>query len=282
MLFTRLKKALGKLSAVFAQTRQAPVENYEAILLQADVGVKYTNRILERVRRQSEPLTALKQEIFDLINLPAPRVETGPPRIVMISGINGSGKTTTAAKLARFFNRQGGVLLASCDTYRDAASEQLEIWARRAGVEIVTSQKGQDAAAVGFDAVSKASAQGIPTVIIDTAGRLHTRTDLMEELKKVKRVITKLKPTGPDLNLLTIDSTLGQNSLQQARVFTRELGINGLILTKFDGTAKGGCMIPICNELNLPVVYLGMGEGIEDLVEFNPRDFVDALFAGLA
>ena len=282
MLFARLKKALGKLSSVFAQVRQSPVDEYEAILLQADIGVKYTNLILEKIRHQAEPRAALKKEILLLIDRPRPKVDSEPPRIIMLSGVNGSGKTTTAAKLARLFNPKGGVLLASCDTYRDAASEQLAIWAQRAGVEIVTSQKNQDAAAVAFDAISKASAKGIPTVIVDTAGRLHTRTDLMEELKKIKRVITKLKPSGPDLNLLTIDSTLGQNSLQQARVFTGELGINGLVLTKFDGTAKGGCIIPICNELNLPVVYLGMGEGIEDLAEFDPREFVDALFEGIA
>jgi len=281
MLFARLKKALGKLSSVFAQVRQAPVDTYEAVLLQADIGVKYTNLILEKIRHQTEPRAALKQVILELIDQPLPKVDSVPPRVIMLSGVNGSGKTTTAAKLAWHFNQQGGVLLASCDTYRDAASEQLAIWASRASVEIVTSLKNQDAAAVAFDAISKASAKAIPTVIVDTAGRLHTRTDLMEELKKIKRVITKLKPSGPDLNLLTIDSTLGQNSLQQARVFTRELGINGLVLTKFDGTAKGGCIIPICNELNLPVVYLGMGEGIEDLGEFDPREFVDALFEGI-
>lgn len=282
MLFARLKKALGKLSSVFAQIRQAPVDDYEAVLLQADIGVKYTNLILEKIRHQADPRTALKREILQLIDRPRPKVGTEPPLVIILSGVNGSGKTTSAAKLARFFNLKGGVLLASCDTYRDAASEQLEIWARRAGVEIVASQKNQDAAAVAFDAITKASSKGIPSVIIDTAGRLHTRTDLMEELKKIKRVITKLKPSGPDLNLLTIDSTLGQNSLQQARVFTKELGINGIVLTKFDGTAKGGCIIPICNELNLPVLYLGMGEGIEDLAEFDPREFVDILFEDIA
>jgi len=281
MLLARLKKALGKLNAVFAPVRRLPLEDFEAILLQADVGVEYTNRILEKIRGHADPRSALKEEIFKLIDRPMPRYDPEPPRIIMLSGVNGSGKTTTAAKLAHIFNARGGVLLASCDTYRDAASEQLSIWASRAGVEIVASQKNQDAAAVAYDAVSKAVAQRIPTVIVDTAGRLHTRTDLMEELKKIKRVVVKFKPAGPDLNLLTIDSTLGQNSLQQARVFTRELGINGLILTKFDGTAKGGCIIPIGNELSLPVVYLGLGEGIEDLAEFDPREFIDALFEGI-
>jgi fused signal recognition particle receptor len=280
MPFGRFKQALGKLSRLFAQVKEAPVEAYEEVLLQADVGVKYTALILEKVRRRADPLPALKQEIFNLINRSFPKIETPPPLIVMVCGVNGTGKTTTVAKLAHIYNRQGGVLLASCDTYRDAASEQLAIWSKRAGVEIVLSQKGQDAAAVAFDAVNKALTKKIPTVLVDTAGRLHTRTDLMAELKKIRRVITKLKPSGPDLVLLTIDSTLGQNSLQQALSFTREVGVNGLILTKFDGTAKGGCIIPISQELGLPVLYLGLGEGIEDLAPFDPQEFVEVLFEG--
>ncbi len=180
--------------------------------------------------------------------------------------------------MANLYSKKEKVILVCADTYRDASSEQLEIWAQRAGVEIVASQKGQDAAAVVFDAISKARAKSIDTILIDTAGRLHTRSDLMDELKKIRRVIIKLKPTGPDLNILTIDANLGQNSIQQARVFTQETGVNSLILTKFDGTAKGGAIIPICNELKLPVLYLGIGEDIEDIIEFDPHTFVEALF----
>ncbi len=278
MLFSRLKQALGKLSGLFGATSNAPLETYETLLLEADVGVPCTALILGQIRNKPDPRSRLKEEILRRLERPAPPPAKEPPLIIMLSGVNGSGKTTTAAKLAHRYRQTGDVLLASCDTYRDAASTQLEIWARRTGVEIITSQKGQDAAAVAYDAVNKAMTRRTPTVIIDTAGRLHTRIDLMEELKKIKRVIGKLRPAGPDLNLLTIDSTLGQNSIQQARIFTKELAINGLILTKFDGTAKGGAIIPICQELNLPVLYLGIGEGIDDLVEFDAREFTDALF----
>lgn len=278
MLLSRFKQALGKLTGLFGATRTAPVEDFEAILLAADVGIACTEMILARCRRAADPRAQLKTEIHRLLERPVPRCGTEPPVVIMICGVNGSGKTTTAAKLAHRYRQSGDVLLASCDTYRDAASTQLEIWARRSGVEIVTSQKGQDAAAVAFDAVSKAMTRRTPAVIIDTAGRLHTRVDLMDELKKIKRVIGKLRPAGPDLNLLTIDSTLGQNSIQQARTFTKELSINGLILTKFEGTAKGGAIIPICRELDLPVLYLGIGEGIDDLAEFDARQFTDALF----
>jgi fused signal recognition particle receptor len=213
-----------------------------------------------------------------LLTMPQPTLGDAP-HIIMVSGVNGSGKTTTVAKLAYRYRRTGTVILASGDTYRDAGHEQLEIWAQRAGVEIVGSQKGQDAGAVVYDTIAKALQKNIDTVLIDTAGRLHTRSDLLEELKKIRRVITKLKARGPDLNLLTIDATLGQNSIQQARVFTHAIDINGLVLTKCDGTAKGGAVIPICNELHLPILFLGVGESIEDLIEFDPQAFVDILFA---
>ncbi|MBE0433029.1 signal recognition particle-docking protein FtsY, partial [candidate division WOR-3 bacterium] len=181
-------------------------------------------------------------------------------------------------KLANLYHRNDSVLLVSGDTYRDAAHEQLETWAKRVGVETVGSQRGQDAAAVVHDALSKALVKDIGYVVIDTAGRLHTRSDLMEELRKIVRVIKKFRPAGPDLNILTIDASLGQNSIQQARVFTEAIAVNGLVLTKMDGTAKGGAIIPISNELRLPVLYLGVGESIADIVEFEPREFVEALF----
>jgi fused signal recognition particle receptor len=274
-MLSKLKKALG----IFSRAKGASYNEIEEILLRADVGIKYTERIIQNIKKvRGDPVDLLKQEIFNLLDKEKPTTDTAAPLIIMVSGVNGSGKTTTVAKLAYRYSQETKVLLASGDTYRDAAHEQLGIWAQKTAVEIVGSQKGQDAAAVVYDAIAKAQAQSIDTVIVDTAGRLHTRTDLMEELKKIKRVITKLKPTGPDLNVLTIDATLGQNSLQQATIFTREIGINGLILTKFDGTAKGGAIIPICNELNVPVLYLGVGEKIDDLIEFDPKIFVDALF----
>jgi fused signal recognition particle receptor len=278
-MFNKFKKALSKATQLFSRARGACISDVEEILLRADVGVKYTELILQKIKKNGGDLTeTLKNEIVNLLNLPKPQIGTTNPVVIMVSGVNGSGKTTTVAKLANLYSKKEKVLLVCADTYRDAASEQLEIWAKRADVEIVTSQKGQDAGAVVFDAISKARAKSIDTIFIDTAGRLHTRSDLMEELKKISRVITKMKATGPDLNMLTIDANLGQNSIQQARIFTQEIGINGLILTKFDGTAKGGAIIPICNELRLPVLFLGIGEGIEDIIEFDPHAFVEALF----
>ncbi len=278
-MFSKLKKALSKATALFSHTKGAGPEDIEEILLRADVGTKYTDLILRGLRKNEHDLTkALKNKLMHLLTLPKPHIEMVKPIIVMVSGVNGSGKTTTVAKLANLYSKTEKVILACGDTYRDAASEQLEIWAKKADLEIVTSEKGQDAAAVVFDAISKARAKSADTVLVDTAGRLHTRSDLMEELKKIRRVITKFKPSGPDLNILTVDANLGQNSIQQARVFTQEIDINGLILTKFDGTAKGGAIIPICNELQLPVLYLGIGEGIEDIAEFDPKTFVELLF----
>ncbi len=275
MPLPHLRKILGRLAGIFGKAISSDLAAIEQILLGADVGVKYTTLLIEQINKNPEMLRA---EILRLINIDQPIIKDQKPLVVLICGVNGSGKTTTVAKLAHLYQKNGSVLLVSADTYRDAASEQLDIWAEKAGVEIVRSQKGQDAGAVVYDALNKARIKSIDTVLIDTAGRLHTRTDLMEELKKIRRVVTKLKPTGPDLSLLTIDATLGQNSIQQAKVFTKELGINGLILTKFDGTAKGGAIIPICDELRVPVLYLGTGERIEDLVAFNPEEFVTALF----
>lgn len=278
-MLNKFKQALSRASALFSRAKGASLDEIEEILLQADVGVKYTNTILKKIKEgKNNPTGRLKDELINLLTIPNPLMHSGTPTVIMVSGVNGSGKTTTVAKLAYLYSQKGKVMLVSGDTYRDAAHEQLEIWSKKAKVEIVGSQKGQDAAAVVYDALSKAQVQTIDTLLIDTAGRLHTRTDLMEELKKIKRVILKLKPSGLDLNILTIDANLGQNSIQQARIFKQDTGINGLILTKFDGTAKGGAIIPICNELQLPVLYLGVGEGLEDLIEFDPRTFVDALF----
>ncbi len=279
MAFNRLTKVLSRVKKIFAPVHKGSIDEIEEILLRADVGVKYTHRIIEEIKKsRKDPVTALKAELYKYINIPLPRPEDTAPMVIMVSGVNGSGKTTTVAKLAYLHLKNSRVILASADTYRDAANEQLSFWAAKTGVELVASQKGQDAGAVVYDAISKAQARNFNTVIVDTAGRLHTRTDLMAELKKIVRVVKKLLNKEPDFNLLTIDATLGQNSIQQARIFTQEIAINGLVLTKFDGTAKGGAIIPICQELNLPVLYLGVGERIEDLVPFDPRAFIDALF----
>lgn len=278
-MLNKLRKALSKASQLFSQTKGASVTEIEDILLRADVGIKYTEEIMKRINKRSIDLgEALKRELIELLSIDVPEIGIEKPVIIMVCGVNGSGKTTTVAKLANLYQQHEKVILASGDTYRDAASEQLDIWAQRANVDIVVSKKGQDAGAVIFDTISSAKAKVIDKVLIDTAGRLHTRIDLMAELKKIRHVITKFRPRGPDLAILTIDANLGQNSIQQARVFTEEIGINALILTKFDGTSKGGAIIPICNELNLPVLYLGVGEGLDDIVEFEPVAFVETLF----
>ncbi|MGQ9702813.1 MAG: signal recognition particle-docking protein FtsY [bacterium] len=275
MPLVHIRKFLDKLSGVFSRVKWEDVSILEQTLLEADVGAKYTDMLIEKIAHNPG---GLKEEILKLIDIPLPEITNKKPFVILVCGVNGTGKTTTIAKIAYLYQKKGTVLLVSADTYRDAAGEQLDIWAQKLGVDIVRSHKGQDAGAVIYDALQKAILKNIDTVLIDTAGRLHTRVDLMEELKKIKRVIAKLKPSGPDLCLLTIDATLGQNSIPQARIFTKELGVNGLILTKFDGTAKGGAIIPICNELKLPVFYLGVGEKIDDLIEFDAHHFVEALF----
>jgi fused signal recognition particle receptor len=205
--------------------------------------------------------------------------EDRKPFIIMIVGVNGVGKTTTVGKLAYNFKSRGKkVLIGAGDTFRAAANEQLEIWAKRAGVDIIQQQKGSDPGAVAFDTVKSALARDIDVVLIDTAGRLHTKTNLMEELKKVKRVIQKLIPRAPDEIWLVLDATIGQNSIQQARQFHQALGITGLIITKLDGTAKGGVVFAIANELKIPVKFIGVGENIDDLQPFDPESFIDALF----
>ncbi len=275
-----IRKAFTKAAALFSQIKSAPLDDIEEILLRADVGTRFTRILLESLKgKRNDVIQTLKGEMVRLLTIPKP-AETGiKPTVVMVSGVNGSGKTTTIAKLAHRCSKHDSVLLAGADTYRDAASEQLAVWAQRAQVEMVMSQRGQDAAAVVFDALTRARSQEISTVFVDTAGRLHTRRDLMDELVKIERIIRKFKPDGPDLNLLTIDARLGQNSITQARVFSEAINLNGLILTKFDGTAKGGALIPICNELKLPVLYLGVGEGLDDIVVFEPEKFVSMLFS---
>ncbi len=257
---------------------------FEELLLGADVGVEATRLLTDRVLRAADRRAALEQEIVAILKKGAER--TGGtlaasqvrPQVIMIVGVNGSGKTTTVGKLCFHFARQGRkVVVAAADTYRDAAAEQLAIWAARAGAEIVSSTKGQDAAAVAYDAIVKAVSKEMDLVLVDTAGRLHTRKDLMAELEKIRRVCAKARPQAPDETWLVLDATVGQNGLRQARVFHEQLSLTGVVVAKLDGTARGGILIPIALELGLPVKFVGTGEDIEDLEPFDPEAFARLL-----
>ncbi|MEW6674696.1 MAG: signal recognition particle-docking protein FtsY [Nitrospirota bacterium] len=223
----------------------------------------------------------LKKKMVSILGYSQPIVVYGDrPFVILAVGVNGVGKTTTIGKLASRFRSQGlSVLLAAADTFRAAAIEQLEIWAKRADAQFVKHQSGSDPAAVAFDAIVAAKHRGVDVVIVDTAGRLHTKSPLMEELRKVKRVIEKAMPDAPQEILLVVDATTGQNALRQAEMFDRAIGITGIALTKLDGTAKGGIIFAIKKEFNIPVRLIGVGEGIDDLRDFNPEEFVEALFS---
>ncbi len=257
------------------------LEELEAALISADVGARATAQLLDRLSRAGEnPQAALEQEIIRLLSgtergdRPSPET----PVVIMIVGVNGSGKTTTVGKLAHYYAVRGRrVIIAAADTYRDAASEQVRIWAERADVAIVHSQKGQDPGAVVFDTIIRARQQQFDTVLVDTAGRLHTRQDLMAELEKIKRVCSKVKPGAPEEIWLVLDATVGQNGLRQAEIFHQRLGLTGIIITKLDGTARGGIIIPVVIELKLPVLFVGTGEGLNDLEQFNPQEYARAL-----
>lgn len=280
MLWKRVKERLSELRNLFKKTSETTGSSLEEALILADVGNKFSRHLTEIISKAQSPVQALREEITKLLDRPKTPPLFLPPEVIMVVGVNGSGKTTTVAKLAHYLGEhQKKVLVVSADTYRDAANLQLEIWAKRAGVDIVTSQQGQDGASVAYDGVARAVSKNIDCVLVDTAGRLHTRVDLLEELKKIKRVIGKVKPGAPEKVLLTIDATLGQNSIRQAVTFNEAIGITGLVLTKLDGTAKGGAIIPIVNELNIPVEFLCLGEDIDDIVEFDAKEFADALFS---
>ncbi len=272
------------------------LEEIEAILLTADIGVTTTNKIItslkQRVKQEkfenSDALfEILKEEILKLLIEENPDNENiynlqieNKPHIILIVGVNGVGKTTSIGKLSyNYKNANKSVVIGAADTFRAAANEQLEIWAERAGVEIIMQAQGADPAAVAFDTVKSAQAKGKDIVIIDTAGRLHTKGNLMQELEKITRVITKLKPSGPDEVFLVLDATTGQNAIIQAQEFKKVAKLTGIILTKLDGTAKGGVVIPIVDELRIPVKFIGVGEKIDDLQVFNSVEFVEALFA---
>jgi fused signal recognition particle receptor len=260
------------------------LEGLEEILIMADVGVAATEHLLGRVRgrmRHGESLRALvKEEILTVLEAAnRPPVETGRPRVVLVVGVNGTGKTTTVGKLASLLKSQGqSPLICAADTFRAAAVEQLEIWAHRAGVDIVRAGAGADPAAVVFDAVSSGKAKQRDVVLVDTAGRLHTRVNLMTELEKIRRIASRVVEGAPHEVLLVLDATVGQNGVAQARQFTSAAGVTGIVLAKLDGTAKGGVAVAIAHDLELPIRYVGTGETIDDLVAFSPREYVDALF----
>jgi len=290
-LFKTRAGILGKLEYLITGRKSIDsqmLEEMEAIFLKADVGVKTTQRIINGLEQKFykspaksfEELRNWLKEILLLIleeGIPL-NLTTEKPWVFLIIGVNGSGKTTTIAKLAyRFQQNSNKILLAAADTFRAAAIDQLEIWGKRLGVDVVRHQPGADPAAVVYDALQAARAREVDVLLVDTAGRLHTRINLMEELKKIKRVINREYSFAPQEVLLVLDAITGQNALSQARLFQEALRVTGIILTKLDGTARGGIVIAIKEELNIPVKLIGVGEELEDLEEFNPRKFVEAL-----
>jgi fused signal recognition particle receptor len=266
------------------------IEALEELLISADVGIPATERIVNAVRgraRRGESLRDLvKDEIRKVFETVEPsgaghgNVNNGHhPHVTLIVGVNGTGKTTTIGKLANLLKASGKQpLVCAADTFRAAAVEQLEIWAKRAGVDIVRAKEGSDPAAVVFDAIQSGKARGRDPILVDTAGRLHTRVNLMNELDKIRRVAGRAAEGAPHEVLLVLDATVGQNGLQQAREFTSVAGVTGIVLTKLDGTAKGGVAVSIAHDLKLPIRYVGVGEGIDDLIPFSPQEYVDALF----
>lgn len=300
--FQKLKESLaktkdnifGRISQVVSRRKidDDLIDEIEQILIEADVGVKATARLIEAIKEKSrqrnltegDEITALlKEEIAAILSkedaelFPA---NPAKPVVWLIVGVNGVGKTTTIGKLATYFAGQGKqVIIGACDTFRAAAIEQVSIWAQRSGVEIIKTRRDADPAAVAFDAALASRARGVDLLLIDTAGRLHTKGHLMEELQKIKRVVLKAVPDSPVYSKLILDGTTGQNALSQVKVFTDAVGCDGLIITKLDGTAKGGVIIAIAEELGVPVDFIGLGEGIDDLQRFDARKFAEALFS---
>jgi fused signal recognition particle receptor len=298
--FDRMKQAVSRtreslssrIEGIVALTRtvdEQSLDDLENALLSSDIGLPTTTAILDalrdRARRQGiesgeELRTLLKGQLRIILEAPQRPIVTPatPPKVTFLVGVNGTGKTTTSGKLAAWSRAQGhSVLLCAADTFRAAAIEQLEIWASRSGVEMIKTRQGGDPAAVLYDAISAAKARGIHDLYVDTAGRLHTKTGLMDELDKMRRTASRLIPDAPHEVLLVMDATTGQNGLQQARVFTQSAGVTGIVLTKLDGTAKGGIAVAIARELNLPVRFAGVGEKMSDLLEFSPAEFVDSM-----
>jgi fused signal recognition particle receptor len=287
---SRLRDSLGRsrralteqlVVAAFDPADDEAWERLEEALIQADVGVRATAELVQRLEARGELSdlnAALAEELTRLLGEPSTLAVQERPSVVLVVGVNGTGKTTTIGKLARKLREHDHeVIVAAADTFRAAAEEQLEIWARRAGADFVGSVRGADPAAVAFDAIGAAQARGRDVVIVDTAGRLQTQTNLMEELAKIRRVIANRLEGAPHEVLLVIDATTGQNGLQQARLFGEKVGVTGVALTKLDGSARGGIAVAIAHELGLPVKLVGVGEGLDDLRPFDASDFARAL-----
>jgi fused signal recognition particle receptor len=284
-----LNESLGGFIALTREVDESTLADLEPLLLAADIGAATSAEIINNLRERAlrtgiesgtELKTLLKAElkrILDGVAIPIAHPAT-PPEVIMMVGVNGTGKTTTTGKLAHLFTQQGRtVLLCAADTFRAAAIEQLEVWAGRSNTPIIKTKQGGDPSAALYDACTAARARGTQVLIVDTAGRLHTKTDLMKELDKMRRTAEKLIPSAPHQTLLVMDATTGQNGLQQARLFTEAARVTGIVLTKLDGTAKGGIVLAIATELKLPVVYAGIGEKLEDLIPFDSATFVDSL-----
>jgi fused signal recognition particle receptor len=291
-VFSKLSRAVIGKSRVDAEV----LDNLEEVLVSADVGVTTTLRIIERIEARvdkdkylntSELNTILKEEIVSLLenNISGPEfnfdsILPASPYVIMVVGVNGSGKTTTIAKIAHQYKNAGKkVLLGAADTFRAAAIEQLQIWSERAGVQIIKQKMGSDPASVAYDSVKSGVAGNYDVVIIDTAGRLHNKINLMTELSKIKRVMEKVMPEAPHEVLLVLDGSTGQNAFEQAKQFTAATNVTAMAITKLDGTAKGGVVIGISDQFNIPVRYIGLGEKLDDLQIFNPYEFVDSLFS---
>lgn len=291
--YDRLKAGLARtrdtfadhVSQVLAQPLSPAVfDDLEAALIQADVGVTATSVIIERLRARRDARDtasvrqALRAVIIELLGAKEPLRIDPPPAAIIVLGVNGVGKTTTIGKLAYRLSREGKhVLLAAADTFRAAAIDQLDIWAKRSRSDVVRHAQGADPAAVVFDAVAAVKARGLDILIVDTAGRLHTKVNLMEELKKINRVVARELAGGPVERLLVLDASMGQNAITQARIFKEAVDVTGLVLAKLDGTARGGAVIAIAHELRIPVKFIGIGEALEDLQPFSPDEFADAL-----
>ena len=287
-----LSERIEEVVAFSKEIDRATLDDLEATLIGADLGSATTHEVLGKLREKAdrkqiksvdELKRLLKEELLVILeqgsSRPVQRVEGGP-EVILVVGVNGTGKTTTIGKLAQVFRSDGkNVLLCAADTFRAAAIEQLEIWGQRTGTEVVKTKAGGDPSAVLYDALQAATARQSDYVIVDTAGRLHTKSNLMSELEKMRRTAQRIVPGAPHETLLVMDATTGQNGLQQARLFTQSAGVTGIVLTKLDGTAKGGVVVAITRELGVPVRYVGVGEKTGDLLPFNPREFVDSLFS---